>query len=183
MLSGVQNLPLVNNYKLPNGINGNIKTIEKMREVAHSRKGHPKVRQLALQILLHYRVKSHHYLDESRAIGDYVQKHIRYVRDPLGIEQLHDPVMIIDQIERGVAQGDCDDMALLITTLLMSIGHKPNYRCVRYRTRSGHFNHIYVVDYDNNMKSARKRIVLDAIIKDKPIGYEVKHKSGKEYAA
>jgi len=152
-----------------------------MKTVAHKRKGHPLVRNLALNILKHSNIESNNFLDESKAIGEYVQENVRYVRDPFGIEQLHDPVLMIRNLQTGVAQGDCDDMSLLIISLLMSIGHKPKLRAVRYGSRFGNFNHIYVVDYEKNGRGSLKRLSIDAIVKDRPIGFEVNHKSGKEY--
>lgn len=153
-----------------------------MNEVARKRSGHPKIRKLALNILNYYNTKSHHFIDESLAIGDYVQKNIRYVQDANGIEQLHDPVMLIEQMEEGIARADCDDMSLLIATLLLSIGHRPKFKCVRYSGKSGPYSHIYVVDYAKNKGFGPKRVVLDAIIKDKPIGFEVVSLSGDEFS-
>lgn len=153
-----------------------------MQKVAHQRKGHPKVRRLALAILQAAGLSSHRYIDEAKAIAGYVQQKMQYVKDPLGIEQLHDPLTMIEQIERGIGAGDCDDMALLIATLLMSVGHKPRFRAVRYRTKWGNYNHIYVVLYDKNYPIMKtQRVALDAIIKEHPIGFEVPHMSGREF--
>jgi len=156
-----------------------------MKRVAHSRKGHPKVRRLALAILEQRFTpnQSHNYSYEALAIGEYVQNNMRYVKDPLGIEYLQDPLMMIENLERGIAVGDCDDMSLLIATLLLSIGHQPFFRTVRYRTKSGPYNHIYVVVYESNIQSRGKKmkISLDAIVKEKPIGFEVPHVSGDEF--
>ena len=181
-LKGTINLPSANETKLPHGKWGNIRTVQVMKRVAHERKGHPLVRRLALAIIQERGINSHQYLSEARAIGEYVQSRMRYVKDPVGIEQLHDPLTMIEQISRGIGAGDCDDMSLLIATLLLSIGIRPYFRCVRYRTRWGHYNHIYVVVYEKNLPQKKdSRLVLDAIIKDKPIGFEVPHMSGKEY--
>lgn len=180
-LKGKKNQLLVKNSTLSGGQAGNMQTLRTMNKLAHEKAGDPTVRKLALNILNFYDVPSHHFADEAIAIGKFVQENVRYVKDPTGIEQVHDPVMLIEQISRGIARGDCDDMALLTASLLLSIGHTPVFRCVRYEADSGPFNHIYVVDYAKN-KAKKHRVVIDCIIKDKPIGYEVKHKSGQEYA-
>lgn len=158
-----------------------MQTLRVMKKIAKERAGHPTVRKLALNILNYYNIPSHHYADEARAIGTYVQQKVRYVKDPTGIEQLHDPLTLIDQIQQGIARGDCDDMALLVASLLFAIGHTPKFRCVRYKTKSGPYNHIYVVDYASN-HGKKHRVVIDCIIKKKPIGYEVRHASGDEYS-
>jgi hypothetical protein len=84
-------------------------------------------------------------------------------------------------MQKGTAQGDCDDMALMTATLLLTVGHQPFFRAVRYEQTHGNYNHIYVVDYEKNPYDVKKRIVLDCILKDKPIGSEVGHTNGEEY--
>jgi len=177
-----QNLPSVKNTKLASGINGNIETIKIMQRVARARASHPLVRQLALNILLDYDVLSQHYINEALAIGNFVKEKVRYVRDIQGVETLHDPLTLIDQIKRGVAQGDCDDISLLIATLLLSIGHSPFYKAVKYKKGIKTYQHIYVVVFERNPGQKKKReIVLDGILKIKPIGSEVPHAVGKLY--
>ena len=121
---------------------------------------------------------SQNYVDEALAIGRFVQKKVRYVRDIEGIEQLHDPLTMIDQIKKGNSQGDCDDMSLLIATLLLSIGHQPFFTIVRYHP--GPWAHIYVTVYEKNWGKERVRLVLDGILKRDPIGTEVKYFEKKE---
>ena len=91
-------------------------------------KGHPKVRRLAENILEYYEVPSHNHIDEAKAIATYVQQKVNYAYDPSGIEQISHPLTLIDRIEqRGSTRGDCDDMALLCATLLLSIGIRPYF--------------------------------------------------------
>jgi len=175
------NTPQTSETELPAGINGNIETLKTMIKVARLRSRHPLVRELALRILEHYRVPSQDYIKEAFAIADYIKNKVRYVRDINGVETLHDPITMIDQMRRGQAQGDCDDMSLLIATLLLSIGHQPFFRVVRYYEGNGPYQHIYVVVYDKDWRKPNKRLVLDAIMKRSKIGYEVPHISGKEY--
>jgi len=163
------------------GINGNIDTIKFMKKVARLRSGHPLLRKLATSILLQANIPSMHYVDEALAIGDFVKAHVRYVRDPDDIEYLQDPLDLIKQIEKGEAQGDCDDMSLLTAALLLSIGHQPKFRAVRYRGAMGNYNHIYVVVYERNGAGPETRVVLDCILKNQQIGSEVPHQSGDDY--
>lgn len=169
--------------QIADGKKGNVQTIKVMKDVARQRAGHPIIRQKALDILGSCQIPSQDHLSEAICIGNYVKEHVRYVRDPDNIELLTDPLTMIDQISRGVSQGDCDDMSLLIATLLLSIGCQPYFRAVRYKENSGHFNHIYVVVYEHDFKKKRARVVLDAILKRDSIGTEVPHKSGEEFPA
>lgn len=143
----------------------------------------PKSRQFALNILDLYHTNSHHYLDECWAIGDFVKKKVKYVRDPATSELLQCPLMMMDRInEQGFCHGDCDDMALLIATLIIAVGGEPVFRAVRYKDEYDHYNHIYVVVIDNNINdNGYQRLAIDAIMKDKPIGYEVPHSSGDDF--
>jgi len=177
-------IPKVQETPQPPGKKGNINTVNKMKEVARFRSGHPLVRELAKNIVIAKNIPSHHYLREAMAVGDYVKRKVRYIKDADGIEQLHDPVSMINHIREGVAQGDCDDMALLMASLLLSIGHRPAFRAVRYRSKNPFkpYNHIYVVVYEKNPEDQGvRRTALDAIVKHKPIGFEVNHMSGKEW--
>lgn len=185
MLQGEENSPQVNQIKSYPGIAGNLQTIKIMSRAAHAYKGHPKVRQLAKAIIRYYDIPSHFYYNEALAIGQFVQEKFRYIRDCADIEQVHDPLTMIDWLERDIAIADCDDQATLAATLLLSIGHIPYFRAVRYNSFFGPYNHIYTVVYEKNLNQPGfeqpRRLVLDTIIKDQPIGFEVPHKSGKEF--
>lgn len=176
------NIPQVNNKQISDGFFGNISTLKEMSKVARLRAGHPVIRELAKRIVLYENIPSHYHLNEAVALGRFVQEKVKYLRDAYGIEQLHDPLYLVEQIEHGIAQADCDDQALLLATLLLSVGIKPYFRAIRYNDTTGPYNHVYVVVYEANGFSPRKRLPIDTIIKDKPIGYELPQKSGREYA-
>jgi hypothetical protein len=174
------NIPEVKNIKLSNGVAGNMDAIEFMSNLAIERSKHPVVRSLALRIIEQYNVGSNDYINEALALGDWVKKKTHYRRDITGVETIHDPLTMIDMIKRNQAHLDCDDQATLLVSLLLSIGHQPFFRVVRYKPSSKSYNHIYVVVYEKNHNTKRQRVVLDPILKRKPIGFEVKHASGKE---
>lgn len=186
-LQNLGKLPDQEMRKVGNGIQGNLDTVAVMQKLAQEYSRSSLVKRLATNIINAANIPSHRYLDEAKAIGTFVQKHIRYVKDPVGTESLQTPEMMIKMMaDAGYAMGDCDDMALLIATLLMAVGIKPYFRCVKYSEKSQSFNHIYVVVYEQNITDTSnpgpaKRLVLDAIVKDRPIGFEMRHTSGKEY--
>ena len=186
-LSNMGKLPDQKMSKVGNGKQGNIDTIEVMKKMARDFSRHDLVKRLATNILNFKKIPSHHYLEEAKAIGQFVQKHVRYVKDPVDTESLQAPDMMIRMMtDVGYTMGDCDDMALLIATLLMSIGIKPKFRAIKYNEASASFNHIYVVVYENNISDTTnpgpiKRLAIDAIVKDRPIGFEMSHKSGQEF--
>lgn len=58
-----------------------------------------------------------------RAITSFMSDHVRYVRDPLGIEYVRSPIAMLDEYEKfGMANGDCDDQVLLSGAMFNSIG-------------------------------------------------------------
>ena len=175
-------LPQARNRDIGFGSSANLTTVAIMRKLARTRAGLPLIREVALKILERYRTKSHNYFDEARAIGEWVRDNVHYVKDPAGLEQITDPERLLRLALQGRAHGDCDDQALLAATLLRSIGHTPKFKIVRYYAKTGPYNHIYVVDYAGNKEGerSRKRLVIDPIMKDKPIGYEVPHMDGRE---
>lgn len=151
-----------------------------MQRVARLRASDPFVREAASLIV--QGAPSHDYIEEARLIGEWVQGNVRYVRDVADEEQLFDPRTLLDQATRGEARGDCDDMSLLVATLLLSIGFTDvRFRCARYDAVSGPYAHIYVVVYDTDASGKAYRLAIDAIVKDRAIGYEVPQRSGDEY--
>lgn len=186
-LKNLGKLPDAKNSRVGDGIVGNVDTIQIMTKLAREGSKNPLVRRLATNILDYNKIPSHYYLEEARAIGRFVQQHVRYVKDIAGVETLHSPDMLIRMMsDAGYTAADCDDMALLIASMLLSIGIVPKFRAVRYRNTSGPYNHIYVVVYENNIADTMspgptKRLVLDAIVKDRPMGFEIPHASGDEF--
>lgn len=179
---GGTDLPETKTYKLPNGADGNIATVQFLVKLARKRAKHPVVRQLALNIIRHAGTKSMFYKDESIAIAKWVQSNLHYVKDISGVETVHDPLTMIDKVQRGTAAVDCDDHAVLLAALLLSIGHRPIFRIVRYSKNSASYNHIYVYEYvKNKNEQLHDRVVMDCIMKSKPIGFEVPHVEGKDF--
>lgn len=150
-----------------------MQTIKAIQDLAHQKKTSPIVRQFATEILNKYNTKSQHHYDEAQAIGNYVQKYYDYVKDPKGVEMILDPELSIQQLKNGTARGDCEDMSLLIATLMLSVGLAPHYTIVRYPSSSSGWQHIYVTTWEKNLFQKSQKQVLDAIVKHEKMGFEV----------
>jgi transglutaminase-like putative cysteine protease len=75
---------------------------------------------------------------EVSAIFHWVQKNIRYTRDPNGVELFRTPrAAIADGI------GDCDDMAIMLASLLLAAGYRCRFRVIGLT--EGSYEHVYVV--------------------------------------
>ena len=58
-----------------------------------------------------------------RAVTSFMADHVRYVRDPLGVEYVRSPFALLDEYDKfGLANGDCDDQVLLSGSMFHSIG-------------------------------------------------------------
>ena len=74
----------------------------------------------------------------------WVGRKVRYVRDPAGVELLHDPRLIARAIaQKKLVYGDCDDLSMYLAALLKAVGLSPSIRAVGYNGRP--FQHVYVV--------------------------------------
>jgi transglutaminase-like putative cysteine protease len=76
------------------------------------------VRQKAIDVLLAAGVPPKDYLGEIDALFRWVQRRIRYTKDPVRVETLHSARRMLE-----LRAGDCDDLAILLGAMLESIGH------------------------------------------------------------
>jgi hypothetical protein len=95
-----------------------MRTVEHIRRMIHEGAGDFYVRQKAIDILLERRIRPKDYVGEVKALFEWVQSNVRYVRDPHGIETIHGARRML-----WLRAGDCDDVAILLGSMLMSIGH------------------------------------------------------------
>lgn len=120
---------------IPSGKAGTLKTLEIMRRVVLSGKKSLPVRHTALFIVDGLYQKD--YLGEIKAIHKFVRDCIRYTRDIRGVETVQIPELTL-----RIKKGDCDDKAILIASLLESIGHKTRFEAIGFIP--GRFSHVYV---------------------------------------
>jgi hypothetical protein len=124
----------------------------------------PFIQKLCARILSEYNVPARDWEGESRAIFEWVRENIRYTRDPEGFELFRKPRRTV---QLGIA--DCDDMSILIGSLLSTIGHVILLRIIG--VSSNRPEHIYVVDL-LPPDDPEKAIALDAT-RSEPMGWEV----------
>lgn len=117
--------------KLPEGVAGARATLRLMRVMVRHCKSDLALRQLALDLVRH--LPQRDVAGQARALHAFVRDRIRYVGDIRGVETLHTPRQILAQ-----GQGDCDDKALLLATLLESIGQETRFAAVGYGPTVSH---------------------------------------------
>jgi transglutaminase-like putative cysteine protease len=109
-------------------------TLNVMRDIVRAYKTHPDIRQKATDLTRY--LESKDWTGEVRALWEFVKNQVRYVRDIAGVETVYTPDVTLQQMS-----GDCDDKAVLLSSLLQAIGHP--VRLVAVGFQPGDFSHVY----------------------------------------
>lgn len=122
------------------------------------------IRETAQDIISNTKERDRH--GELKGIYQWVQRHSRYTYDPIGLETIQTPKVMLESVARkGKMFGDCDDFTVLLGALLKSIGHKIRLKAVAFSPGT-RLSHVYLED-----EIAGKWVTVDGIKKDKPLGY------------
>lgn len=98
----------------------------------------------------------------------FCQKYIEWTGDPFGTEGISDPIITLTFLF-----GDCDDIALLLGSMLMSVGIEISYKVVSTDPLTKKYNHIYVIAYlpePTPLDPTRKHFKIG----DEPVNYASK---------
>jgi hypothetical protein len=110
--------PRVDRHRIPTGLAGTRRTVAHVGRLIRDGAGDFYVRQKAIDILLERGVAPKDYLGEIDALFRWVQRHVRYTKDPFRIEVLHSARRMLQ-----LRAGDCDDMTIVLGALIKSVGH------------------------------------------------------------
>ena len=121
--------------EIPDGRAGTRATLSLMAGLTRKGKNALAVRLAAQQLV--QPLKQRDYAGEVRRLHAFVRDRIRYVRDIRGTETLQDPDRTLT-----LKSGDCDDKAVLLASLLESIGHRTRFHAVGFSP--DRFAHVYV---------------------------------------
>jgi hypothetical protein len=138
-----------NVYSQLPGDAGIFQTVYMMKELVNKNFLHPWIRERAARAVSSC---GKNIECQDRALLVYVNQAVQYLKDPTGVEALHDPVTFTERMLRNGKKpfGDCDDMSIYLATLLKSIGHKPRFRILS-RLHDGAFHHVIVFCHDKNL--------------------------------
>lgn len=120
---------------IPDGRDGTFETLKLMAAIVRYWKRDPDMRALAISITRALPDKDHK--GEAELLFKFVRDRIRYVQDISDVETLHTPDVILAQ-----GAGDCDDKAILLATLLESIGHKTAFTAQGWDNDPNSFSHV-----------------------------------------
>lgn len=152
-------------------------TVIEMIKIIKESSQNPMIRQYAEKIIQN--VPPRDDMGEAEAIYYWVRDNVRYTRDPLGLEYFTTPLLMLQKFGRGeTMEGDCDDCALLASSLLRSIGFFTVVRIAGYGVDKSDYSHVYCMakvgefsDGTNGQKRG-KWVAIDCIRKEEPFLWE-----------
>lgn len=120
---------------------GLVDCLQQMSRLVSHAITHPLIRKQAMQAIQHCNVGDR--INQQACLMIWVQRHMKFIRDPHGVEALHDPVMIAEAIEHNKQPyGDCDDFSMYLAALMRAVGLRANFRVVGFN--GGRLSHVYV---------------------------------------
>lgn len=124
-------------YRAPllNGDAGVSQTIDQMRALVDEALRDPSILRAAKDIVRG--VPPFDDLSEAQALYNWVRANIRFTKDPVNKETLYPPSELLQ-----IRAGDCDDISMLLATLLMAIGYPA--RLMTVAANGDEFSHVYV---------------------------------------
>lgn len=110
--------PQVDLGLIPKGYLGTKTTLHHIQDLIRAGAKDFYVRQKAIDILLAKGIRPKDYLGEIKALFEWVQRNVRYTKDPFRVEVLHAARRLLE-----LRAGDCDDMTIVLGSMLEAIGH------------------------------------------------------------
>jgi Transglutaminase-like superfamily len=126
-------------YREPllSGDAGVAQTVALMRELVDEALRDPSIIRLATDI-----VRSAPAFDdyaEANALYEWVRRNVRFTKDPVNKEKLYPPAELLK-----IRAGDCDDISMLLATLLMAVGYPARLMTIAAPGSPDQFSHVYV---------------------------------------
>lgn len=131
-------------YEIAPGDPGVRQTVEHMARLIREGVADPDVRRVATAIV--GPLDPGAALDHIYAIREFLTAHVRFLRDPTGVELLHTPAWMLHDIDaHGVTHGDCDDVAILGGTLAGAVGLRVALVTVAFLDNPHNLSHVWAV--------------------------------------
>jgi len=126
--------------RIPRGYAGTKKTVEYIVELVKQGAKDFDVRQTAIDILIENGVRPKDYRSEIETLFEWVKNNVRYTRDIHRVELLHTARRMME-----LRAGDCDDMTILLSSMLKSVGHPVRLILAGFNpAKKSLFTHIYL---------------------------------------
>lgn len=124
-------------WRISEGTQGVKETLAVMRRIVRGDDGRANrtVIETGRAIVRHVPAKN--WFGQVEAVYNFVRSNVVYVMDPVDVEALSTPVELM-----RIRAGDCDDMAVLLASLLTAIGHPTRFVAIGFTP--GDLSHVYV---------------------------------------
>ena len=142
---------------IPDGIAGVRETLRAMARIVQRYKTDPGIYTLSRQLTRH--LPSNDVQGEIRAIHAFVRDKVRYINDVEDVETLQTPDYTLK-----CGQGDCDDKAMLVNTLLAATGRKTFFLAVGLDEEF--YSHVL-----GGVRLGTRQIPLETIVPNVPPGW------------
>ena len=132
------------------------------------------IRQKAISIVNAAGIRGHDEIGEIKAITKWVQTHMVYRKEPIGVEYFHTSRRLLRDIANGSSAGDCDDFVILGGSLLGSMGY-PVGALIVDSSGDGVFNHVMLVTktFTTNREFGDNWIPVELIYPEFELGQSV----------
>lgn len=121
---------------------GVYQTLAAMRALVYQAAASPLVRAWAVEIARTVPPRSPAAL--AGAIRQFLSERVSYLDDPVGVELVHAPERLLDEIgSRYYVTGDCDDVATLGAALAASVGLPSRFVVLSFGGPGDPFQHVY----------------------------------------
>lgn len=143
---------------IPAGPAGTKATLARMVRLVRTWRKDPGIWKLSRQIV--FSVPAKDFRGQIDRTFHWVKTHIRYVNDVREVETLATPKATLE-----VASGDCDDMAILLASLLESIGHPTRFIALAFD--NDNFSHVLT-----ETRLANRWLSLDPTVAHSTVGWK-----------
>lgn len=138
LFAGQPTSQIFSRQPLLSGQAGTVQTIKLMRQLVDAALRDPSIIRLATDIVRH--IPAFDDLSEVRGAYDWVKSNIRFTKDPVNKEKLYPPAELLK-----IRAGDCDDISMMLGTLVMALGYPARLITVSANSSSpDQFSHVYV---------------------------------------
>lgn len=111
-------------------------------------------------------------VSEINVIYQFVQNHVRYTLDPVGVELVYSPEQLLQKIyEFGAWAEDCDSQLFLTLSLLLALGRSCRISIVSFEeSMPEYYTHIFIevlLPPFHSLKIAPRWVVVDPSTRQK----------------
>ena len=129
-------LPVHTLQRIPGGDAGTLATLREMRSITRTWRKSPAIGAKASELIS--RCPPKNWACEARALHAFVSDNIRYQQDIADVETLRTPELTL-----SMRAGDCDDMCILLGSLLQSVGHPVRFVAASFAP-DAEFSHVFL---------------------------------------